>query len=638
MKSTETLLRKLDDPALSYDEQVQRRCQVAAEFEQRGQYEAARDALGELWQGVGIRPVLERLTELTAAEVLLRAGTLSGWFGSVHQLKDAQEAAKNLISESSNLFQALGETIKAIAAQSELGYCYWREGAYDDACIIYTEALKELNDKDKELKADILLRLAIVEECNGKCNDALHRLTDAAPIFEGYANHALKGKFHNELGAVLTILSKPEHRQDYADRAIIEYTEAAYHFEHAGHTSYRARAENNLGVLLYNSGHFAKAREHLNHARRLFLDLQDDGSVAQVDETLARVILAEGKPHVAARIIEGAVQTLSKGGEQGVLAEALTTQGVVLARLHDLGASQSKLRRAADLAEQAGAVEEAGRALLALIEEHAEWLAEHELVVTYERADDLLKATQDAETIARLRACAHRVIAACDAVLPDKSAISRENFWANFSLAKRVRAYEARYIRRALIEAQGSVSRAARLLGLKHHASLAALLQRRHRSLAHLRTPPEKRKRKSARVRGPRHTAKALGQGLSIGRVLYVEDNRVLAEVVKDTLELEGWSVETLGEGSAALRRLASETQYDLLILDHELPELTGLELAREARRLSHRRQLPIIMLTGNDVSGEATRLGVNACRLKPEGLETLVETIEQLFNPDSKD
>lgn len=634
MKSTETLLKQLDDQALTYDERARLRCRVAEDLEHRGQYEAARDALAELWQGIGQRPKLEGLTAITAAELLLRAGSLSGLLGSTQQIKGAQEAAKDLISESINSFQSLGEPIRAAAAQSELGYCYRREGAYDDARINYADALKKLTgNDDTELRAKILIHCAVVETCSGRHNEALRILTDAAPLFEANTDHAIKGNFHNDLGGVLMILGESEHRPDYIDRAIIEYTAATYYFEQAGHTRHRARTENNLGVLLYNIQHFAKAREHLNHARLLFIDLQDVGSVAQVDETLARVALAEGKPHVAARIIEGAVQTLSKGGEQGVLAEALTTQGIVLARLHDLGTSQSKLRWAADLAEQAGAVEEAGRALLALIEEHAGWLDEHELVVTYERADDLLKATQDAETIARLRACAHRVIAACDAALPDKSKISRANIWANFSLAERVRAYEARYIRRALIEAQGSVSRAARLLGLKHHASLAALLQRRHRSLAHLRTPPEKRKRKSARVRGSRHTAKALAQGLAIGRVLYVEDNRVLAEVVRDTLELKGWSVETLGKGSAALRRLASEARYDLLILDHELPELTGLELVRQARRLSHRRQLPIIMLTGNDVSSEAARLGVNACLLKPEGLETLVETIEQLFN-----
>jgi hypothetical protein len=44
--------------------------------------------------------MLEGLTEHTASEILLRAGTLSGWLGSVRQIEGAQDAAKDLISES----------------------------------------------------------------------------------------------------------------------------------------------------------------------------------------------------------------------------------------------------------------------------------------------------------------------------------------------------------------------------------------------------------------------------------------------------------------------------------------------------------------------------------------------------------
>ncbi|HLL13643.1 MAG TPA: hypothetical protein VK388_01070 [Pyrinomonadaceae bacterium] len=145
---------------------------IAADFELRGEYESARDALAELWNGVGERPTLEGLSELTAAELLLRAGSLSGWLGSVRQIEGAQEKAKDLISESITRFQALGETTRVAAAQSELGFCYRRAGAYDDARVVYREALRELADaNEKELRANILLRLAIVESLSGRYND-----------------------------------------------------------------------------------------------------------------------------------------------------------------------------------------------------------------------------------------------------------------------------------------------------------------------------------------------------------------------------------------------------------------------------------------------------------------------------------
>jgi hypothetical protein len=108
MTLAESLLRQLEDLTLTHDERPQLRCEIAADFEHRGQYAAANETLGELWRGVGMRPGLEGLTERTAAEVLLRAGALSGWLGSVQQVEGALDAAKDLISESIARFQALG--------------------------------------------------------------------------------------------------------------------------------------------------------------------------------------------------------------------------------------------------------------------------------------------------------------------------------------------------------------------------------------------------------------------------------------------------------------------------------------------------------------------------------------------------
>jgi len=165
MTLAESLLVQLEDASLSRDEQMRLRCQAAAELERRGQYEAAREALGDLWRGVGQRPALEGLSPLTAAEVLLRAGTLSGWFGSARQIEDGQDTAKDLISESISRFRAIGETSRAAVAQSELGFCYKRVGAYDEARVVYQEALKGLEGAgEQDLRAEVLKRLAVVGE------------------------------------------------------------------------------------------------------------------------------------------------------------------------------------------------------------------------------------------------------------------------------------------------------------------------------------------------------------------------------------------------------------------------------------------------------------------------------------------
>lgn len=556
MTLTETMLRQLENPALRRDERAMLQCQMAEDFEHRGQYAAARDALGVLWQGAGRRPSLEGLSEHIAAEVLLRVGTLSGCLGSAEQSAEIQATAKDLISESAARFEVLSERIKAAIARSDLAICYWREGALDEARVLLIDALGKLDESEAELRAKVLVRLTLVEISSGRYHDALHILTENASLFEESGNDALKGRFHGQLALVLRNIGTAEQRQDYFDRAILEYTAAIHHFEQAGNTRYRAIDENNLGFLLYKIGRYEDAHEHLNSARFLFSALKDKGRIAQVDETRARVLLAQGKWHEAGRAIRDAVRTLAKGGEQGLLAEALTTQGRVLARLRNFPESRHTLTRAADLAEQAGAVEDAGRALLALIEEHAAHLREYKLLETYERADGLLKETQDAETVARLHACALFIIATRRASLPQRRSHSLTDFWSNFKLNERVHAYEARYIRRALIDAHGSVTRAARLLGLPHHGTLAAILKEeegRHKDLAHLRTPPEPR-RQSILTGARRRRSPDKPRG--VATILCVADEPDASNAVKDILRRGGWAVEACADFAEARRRV----------------------------------------------------------------------------------
>lgn len=78
------------------------------------------------------------------------------------------------------------------------------------------------------------------------------------------------------------------------------------------------------------------------------------------------------------------------------------------------------------------------------------------------------------------------------------------------------------------------------------------------------------------------------------GRVLVVEDDATIAEVVCRYLEIEGYSVEWQANGSAGCRR-ALEDPPDLLLLDVMLPGLDGFEICRRLRTTT---SIPIIMLT----------------------------------------
>src|SRR6185295_6469477 len=140
MTATRELIHQLADPHLSRNQRARLRCQLAIQLNAEGDYEAAREAMGELWKRVGERPMLEGLDEETKGVVLLRAGVLTGWIGTVKQISGAQEAAKNLISESIAIFEALTQNSRIAEAQIDLACCYWRAGAFDAGRVTLSEA------------------------------------------------------------------------------------------------------------------------------------------------------------------------------------------------------------------------------------------------------------------------------------------------------------------------------------------------------------------------------------------------------------------------------------------------------------------------------------------------------------------
>lgn len=454
---------------------LQQVCSKTSELIYAGQYEAAKDELGELWAGIGERPRLTFSPELNA-EVLLQCGTLSGWLGSAKQL-DMQEKAKDLLTEALHIFQQLNLKTKISETQYELGMCYFRKGAYDEARIVLAEAMKEL--EDAELQAKILIRQTIIEIWLGKYHEAWDTLKDVQRFFE-QSSDAVKGRWHGQMALVLRRLASEENQIDYSDRAIVEYTASVYYCEKAGHERYCATTLNNLAFLLYKLGRYEEAHEHLNRAHTFLEKIKDVGLLAQVEETRARVLVAEELYQEARRVIIGVVDTFEKGGEAALLADALTIKATIQARLRDFGYSLNTFRRAISTAENAGALSNAGRAAISMIEEHgAERLSESELYRVYRRADRLLAMTQDVEDIARLRATARIVT---------RKLFGKDLNDEGFYLPDVMLAYEERFVEQALEEEKGSVTRAARKLGLTHQRFIY-ILEARHRKLLSKRSP-----------------------------------------------------------------------------------------------------------------------------------------------------
>jgi len=90
--------------------------------------------------------------------------------------------------------------------------------------------------------------------------------------------------------------------------------------------------------------------------------------------------------------------------------------------------------------------------------------------------------------------------------------------------------------------------------------------------------------------------------------------------------------VDSCISGATALEILKSDAPYDAIIVDNDLPGLSGLELVLRVRSMAHRYNTPIIMLSGNNCEKEAWRAGVKAFLRKPEGVDQVAPTITRLL------
>jgi two-component system phosphate regulon response regulator PhoB len=90
-------------------------------------------------------------------------------------------------------------------------------------------------------------------------------------------------------------------------------------------------------------------------------------------------------------------------------------------------------------------------------------------------------------------------------------------------------------------------------------------------------------------------------------RLLLVEDESALAELLKYNLEREGYDVRVANDGEEAMM-LAREASPDLVLLDWMLPKASGVEVCRRLRAQQATRNTPIVMLTARGEEGDRVR------------------------------
>jgi CheY-like chemotaxis protein len=115
-------------------------------------------------------------------------------------------------------------------------------------------------------------------------------------------------------------------------------------------------------------------------------------------------------------------------------------------------------------------------------------------------------------------------------------------------------------------------------------------------------------------------------------RVLVVEDDAGIRDMIEIILDSEGYEVVTATDGSMALELLEEEKQPDLILLDMRMPVMDGWEFARRYAELPYPKPPIVVVTAAQDASRRATEIAAQGFLSKPFGIDELLTVIDSHF------
>jgi DNA-binding winged helix-turn-helix (wHTH) protein/tetratricopeptide (TPR) repeat protein len=392
------LTSQIPSITLTPAEEVQIFCSVARDQMAIGNYEAARLIL-QHWSVPGKWPKLDFLNGYAAADLLFTTGSLFGSIAGSKKVVHGHRYAEALLNGSVALFEQLGIKTRSVEARMELARCYYRQGLLDLARETISTAIAELPGDQLELKTLALVNLGVIERDSGRLKDSLLKLQEAASL--EVAGGLVTGRCHIDLATTLKDLALLQGEESHLAGAKFHFLRALYESEALGHHRNVASVENNFGFLLLNLGAHEESEQHLLRAGRIFDVLGDNVRGAQVNDTLARLYLQTKQHTYAEEVIDKAVETLEMTDSEAILAEALTTKGMVACRVGRHGDGKRNFEAAYKVAERCGDHQGAVRALLGLFEEMRNHLDKREMQKIADRLTRLVPVVQQPSLLIR---------------------------------------------------------------------------------------------------------------------------------------------------------------------------------------------------------------------------------------------
>ncbi len=117
--------------------------------------------------------------------------------------------------------------------------------------------------------------------------------------------------------------------------------------------------------------------------------------------------------------------------------------------------------------------------------------------------------------------------------------------------------------------------------------------------------------------------------------VLVVEDNDLNMKLFHDLLEAHGYNILQTKDGMEALR-MAREHRPDLILMDIQLPEVSGLEVTKWIKEDDELKSIPVVAVTAFAMKGDEEKIREGGCEAyiaKPISVTNFLETVERFLS-----
>lgn len=374
-----------------------------------------RNILQTIWNDYEHLPSFDEFQPAIRAELFRLCGFFLTFYGRSLNKTEYQSKAKDLLTNALEIFEMENLIIGAAESRISLAFCYWNSGEISEATSIIEMVEVEFKNSNHPVYLQAQINRLLFLAWNSKLDEARKLLEKINVAAECCEDLRLRAMFHSESAIIYRRL------KEY-DLAEYNYREAIRLSGKAKNTRFIAVNFNNLAYFYRDHQDYKSSHLYAGKALKIYTDLGDEGWIPHVLDTIALIFLDERKYTEALKNIERAIEYFYKGEDTTGLLDALWTKT---------------------------------RCFLSL-----------------DNIEEALTIFSELQFVARSRI-------GDIAVNKYSKFLAKELYiLKNLSLPEEVSEFKKTLVGAALIEANGEIGKAAKILKLKKHQALSEILEK----------------------------------------------------------------------------------------------------------------------------------------------------------------